>query len=206
MPVSEVATSAGKGLLGNIGVILLFLLKQWRIVFTVIAIAILFWNAMYESAQTKSLEPMINQVGKKVFLADLYLYNYLKNPPDADGFWKNTKVIATIMSFAWVLLTIIYIVYFLISKSPFSDESNVGRNIVFSIVIVAFMQVVFCLSISTDVQNDKGSCFIPYKGSWELIKQSPQLLKPVQDKLSWAVDDKFNAVENDTMLNVTGGE
>lgn len=169
------------------GLIFGFARSLWRykfIVFTVIAIIFLVWDATLQSIDQKSIEPFVDSLGSTVFSADYSIKLYFETNDAPKTTWQSVKSLFEIISLVWVLGIVVWLFAFIISKSPLSNESMWFVNYALAVIIVYFIMTSYCLSHNELLDIDESTCYAVYPGVRTLLGVSPSYFGGVSEYLS----------------------
>lgn len=161
---STIASTGGKGAMG-------LLSSLWRykfILLTIIALIIILWSAVLESYQERSFEPLVNEVGGRIFLIDKNIQLSVQNA-NQEGYINSTKFIFEIMSQLWILFFLVKSLIWIIGKTPLSNESNWFVNFALAILFLYILMTGYCLTYNENFGIEEKSCFQFFGGVRSLL-------------------------------------
>lgn len=228
-PVTQ-GSSGGFGLFSKAGLMIAYVLRNWRVSITTLLFAILIIHAIIESSQQKNTLPIITELGGRIFLADTTLYEHLTNPPpipiNTDTikskfqhgwgfFWYYFAIFASV----WFLVMLTYFIYRLLMLGNYERYGFNPKEILIAIFIIALLQTSFGLvafikeSSGTQIpswdqtQKNVFMNVVPFRGILKLLLQAPKVLSPAYALSSGIIDKDLrnNITQNfTTTTNSTG--
>ena len=176
-----------------------------------IVFALLFYSAISESIATKSVQPIINELGQRFLLATQDLQtaseDIINNKgiyiPE-QGWWENTKSFFLTFADIYAALFIVYVwlklLMWLYSKTPLSEEGKWFINFLLAIMTFTVLQIIFLVSAGAINKTINGAgdvaalTVIPFKAYWTFLRAIPYMLSPALDAVGKIVDSNVTGV------------
>lgn len=165
-----------------------WLVKKWKISFTLISIVILFFTSIVSSFDLKSPLPLINDVGGKVVTADNTIYQKTQEMVDSNNRFTFFKTLLAVGAEMWIVLLVAIVIYSLVSLV---DKSKIFQGLAYTVLILFILQLCFNFYIlSNDVNQhtftEKAKLVVPFKGIFAFLGSLPEILNANPQSLNLA--------------------